>query len=183
MNIPILLGTNRKDSESSKVADFLFSELEKRDDIETTLFKAEDFNFPNDGYGPDIKDQFSDYKNAIVEAGGLIIIAPEYNRGYPGILKSILDLLLQEYTHKPVGIVTVSSGGWGGVRVAENLLPVARELGLVVSPVDLNFPKVKEVDFEDENLYGRVDRFLNELMWLANTLKWGRENSKGSYRE
>lgn len=183
MDIPILLGTNREDSNSSKVADFILSELEKRDDIETKLFKAEDFNFPANNYGQDIKGQFPEYIDAIVKADGLIIIVPEYNHGYPGILKSILDLLLKEYTHKAVGIVPVSGGGWGGTRVVENLIPVLRELGLMISPVDLNFPKVGATNFEDEKLKERTDRFFNELTWLSNTLKWGRENSKGSYRE
>jgi len=181
MYIPILLGTNRKDNNSGNVADFVLQELEKR--VETKLFTAEDFNLPTNDYGQSLKDQFSEYRDSIVKADGLIIVTPEYNHGYPGILKSILDLLLKEYTHKPVALVTVSAGGWGGTRVAENLVPVLRELGLMTSPVDLNFSKVQDTDFSDEQLLQRTDRFIHELLWLSNTLKWGRENSNGSYRD
>lgn len=38
----------------------------------------------------------------MTRADGLVIVAPEYNHGYPGALKSVLDLLLKEYIHKPV---------------------------------------------------------------------------------
>ena len=66
-----------------------------------------------------------------MRADGLVIVAPEYNHGYPGILKHALDTNLKEYIHKPVGLCGVSAGGFGGTRVIESLLPVMRELGMV----------------------------------------------------
>lgn len=66
-----------------------------------------------------------------MQADGIVIVTPEYNRGYPGLLKYVLDTNLKEYIHKAVGICGVSAGGFGGARVIENLLPVLRELGLV----------------------------------------------------
>jgi NAD(P)H-dependent FMN reductase len=60
-----------------------------------------------------------------------VLVVPEYNHGYPGLLKHVLDTNLKEYIHKAVGICGVSAGGLGGTRVIQNLLPVMRELGLV----------------------------------------------------
>ena len=57
---------------------------------------------------------FPEWRDAIVKADGLVIVTPEYNHGYPGVLKSVLDLLLKEYIHKAVAFVTVSAGPWGG---------------------------------------------------------------------
>jgi hypothetical protein len=64
-------------------------------------------------------------------ADALVVVSPEYNHGYSGLLKHVLDSCLKEYIHKAVGIVGVSAGPFGGARVIQNLLPVMRELGLV----------------------------------------------------
>jgi NAD(P)H-dependent FMN reductase len=45
----------------------------------------------------------------------LVIVAPVYNHGYPGLLKHVLDTNLHEYLHKAVGVVGVSAG-FGGAR-------------------------------------------------------------------
>ena len=58
--------------------------------------------------GEQIKD--SRFSETIMRADGLIIVAPEYNHGYPGMLKHALDSNLKEYIHKPVGLCGVSAG-------------------------------------------------------------------------
>jgi len=121
-----------------------------------------------------------------VRADGLVIVTPEYNHGYPGGLKAILDLLLKEYIHKAVAFVGVSAGPWGGTRVIEALVPAARELGLAVTFTDLNFPKVQNVFDEDGKLLDlafetRAVGFLDELVWMSRVLKWGRANVPSRY--
>lgn len=184
--IPLLLGTNRAGRESENVARWLFSKLEAREEIETKFFDARDFKMPDNDYGPALKDSFSEYKNAIIRADGLVIVTPEYNHGYPGVLKSILDTLLPEYMHRVVGLVGVSAGSWGGVRVIETLVPVVRELGLVAIKKDLQFPlahtlfdeqgKMKD---EFEGAYEpRTAAFMSELLWMARALKNARTPEK-----
>src|ERR1044071_1208162 len=143
--IPVLLGTNRKERNSVKPAKWLVSEMEKRADIETRLFDVADMQLPHDDYGQGLKDRFPEWRDAIVRADGLVIVTPEYNHGYPGALKAVLDLLLREYVHKAVAFVGVSAGIWGGTRVIEALVTTVRELGLAVTFTDLNFPKVQNV--------------------------------------
>ena len=181
VNIPILLGTNRRLRKSVVVANWLVGEIEKRNDIETKLFDVADFALPRDDYGQEIKDQFPEWRDAIVAADGLIIVTPEYNHGYPGALKGVLDLLLREYVHKSVAFVGVSAGPWGGTRVIEALVTSVRELGLAVTFTDLNFPYVQKVFDESGQLLDhafekRAKDFLDELVWMARTLKWGRQN-------
>jgi NAD(P)H-dependent FMN reductase len=57
----------------------------------------------------------------IESADGVIIISPEYNGGYPAALKNVIDLLTTEWTKKPIGIVPVSSGSFGGMQVLQQL--------------------------------------------------------------
>lgn len=179
--IPILLGTNRDGRQSENAAKLLLTHTKKRENIETKLFDVREFAFPQDDYGQAVKDQFPEWKDAIIKADGLVIVSPEYNHGYPGVLKTLLDTLYDEYARKAVGIVSVSMGPWGGVRMIENLLPVVRELGLIPAHKDLQFPRVQDVFDEQGNLKDkafekRIASFLDELELLATTLKRGRES-------
>ena len=187
--LPILLGTPRKGRESENVAKWLLGKMQEREeDIETQLFDVRDFDLPNDHYGMEIKDQFPEWRDAIIKADGLVIVTPEYNHGYSGALKSVLDLLLPEYIHKAVTFVGVSAGPWGGTRVIEACVPMVRELGLAVTFSDLNFPLIKSKFDENGNLLdeayeNRVKGFLDELVWMSRTLRWGRENLPSKYHK
>lgn len=184
--IPVLLGTNRRGRRSEHVARWVLARMSEREEIETKLFDVRDFDLPADDYGTGLKDRFPEWRDAVVRADALVLVTPEYNHGYPGRMKTVLDLLLKEYIHKAVGLVGVSAGAFGGTRVIEACLPVVRELGLAVTFTDLNFPQVqKKFDDEgnllDEAYEKRVESFLDELVWLSRALKWGRENLESKH--
>ena len=184
--IPILLGTPRKARESEHVAKWVHSKMKERDEIETQYFDVCDFHIPTNHYGQEIKDQFPEWRDAIVRADGLVVVTPEYNHGYPGALKSVLDLLLREYVHKAVAFVGVSAGPWGGTRVIEACVPMVREMGLAVTFSDLNFPNVaskfdQNGTLLDDAYERRAKDFLDELIWMATTLRWGRHNVSSKF--
>ena len=186
LNLPVLLGTNRKQRKSEHVARWLVSEMRKRPVIQTRLFDVAEFALPHDDYGQGLKDNFPEWRDAIIQADGLVIVSPEYNHGYPGSLKAVLDLLLKEYIHKAVAFVGVSAGPWGGTRVIESMVPMVRELGLAVTFTDLNFPKVQNTFDEEGKLLDpaaeqRAATFLDELVWMSRVLKWGRGNVPSKY--
>ena len=186
--IPLLLGTNRKDRASEAVAKWVFKQMQGREEIESVFFDVRDFAMPQDHYGTEIGHLFPEWKDAMTRADGLVIVTPEYNHGYPGILKSVLDLLLKEYIHKAVSFVGVSAGPWGGTRVIEAMLPMARELGLAVTFSDLNFPGASSKFDAEGNLLDtayekRAKGFLDELVWMATTLRWGRVNLPSRYHQ
>ncbi len=184
--LPIILGTPRKVRASEYVARWVFAKMQERSEIEAQYFDVRDFDLPRDDYGTEIGEQFPEWRDAIIRADGLVIVTPEYNHGYPGALKSVLDLLLKEYIHKAVAFVGVSAGPWGGTRVIEACVPMVRELGLAVTFTDLNFPQAGSKFDEDGNLLDaayekRIDGFLDELVWVAATLRWGRQNLASKY--
>jgi NAD(P)H-dependent FMN reductase len=179
--IPTLVGTSRKDRQSENVANWIVAKMRERVDVETQLFDVRDFVLPQDDYGTALGPNYPEWRDAIIRADGLVIVTPEYNHGYPGTLKGVLDLLLKEYIHKAVAFVGVSAGPWGGTRVIESMVPMVRELGLAACFTDLNFPQVaSKFDADgkllDEAYDRRVAGFLDELVWMATTLRWGREN-------
>jgi len=184
--LPILLGTARRARESEDVAKWVFAKMQERDDVETQFFDVRDFDLPSDHYGTEIGELFPAWRDAIIRADGLVVVTPEYNHGYPGALKSVLDLLLKEYIHKAVAFVGVSAGPWGGTRVIEACVPMVRELGLSVTFTDLNFPSIKTKFDDAGNLLdpayeARVKGFLDELIWMATTLRWGRRNVQSKF--
>src|SRR5215471_11396729 len=109
LSIPVILGTTRKGRMSSHAAQFIFEEVRNRDDVVTELIDIAKLNLVVDDAGEAIKDpRFSE---------AMIIVTPEYNHGFPGLLKHVLDSCLKEYIHKAAGIVGVSAGPFGGARV------------------------------------------------------------------
>ncbi len=177
--IPVILGTTRKGRMSAHVAKFVAGELAKRNGVETELIDIAQIPFPTDDAGEACKDP--KFSATMMKADALLIIVPEYNHGYPGLLKHALDTNLKEYIHKAVGLCGVSAGPFGGTRAIQDLLPVMRELGLVNIFWDGNFSSVQNVFDESGNLLEkayvrRLEKFFNELIWMAKVLRHGREN-------
>ena len=178
--IPVVLGTVRKGRASENVAKFVFEQVKQREGVETELIDIGQLRFAGDDAGEQIKDQ--KFSATCERADGLVLVVPEYNHGYPGMLKHVLDSNLKEYIHKAVGICGVSAGGFGGTRVIENLLPVLRELGLVTIFWDGNFSGAQNLFDGDGKILDeathvkRIDKFLGELVWMSKVLRFGREN-------
>ena len=178
--IPVILGTVRKGRASENVARFVLGEVQKRECIETELIDICDLKFPIDDAGEQIKSP--KFSETCERADGFVIVSPEYNHGYPGLLKHVLDTNLKEYIHKAVGVCGVSAGGFGGVRAIQGLLPVLRELGLVTIFWDGNFSGAQALFDESGEIKDRlthekrIDKFLGELIWMSRVLRHGREN-------
>lgn len=152
--------------------------MKKREGVETELIDIRHLPIPIDDAGESIKN--SEFAEKMSRADGLVLVVPEYNHGYPGMLKHVLDTNLKEYIHKAVGVCGVSAGGFGGVRMIQNLLPVLRELGLVTIFWDGNFSAAHtlfdaEGNLLDQSHIKRIDKFLGELIWMSKVLRYGRE--------
>ena len=60
----------------------------------------------------------------------------------------------EEYAKKPVAIIGVSSGKWGGARMAEAILPTIVTLGMVPISPSIPFPVA-------QNLFGADGKILD----------------------
>ena len=178
LSIPVILGTTRKGRMSAPAAQFVYGQLQKRDGITTELIDIARLNLPVDDAGEAIRDPR--FSASMERSDAVVIVTPEYNHSFPGLLKHVLDSCLKEYIHKAAGIVGVSAGPFGGARVIENFLPVLRELGLVCIFWDVDFGLVKKAfdangQLIDPSYIRRTDKFLDELVWMAKVLRYGRE--------
>lgn len=116
------------------------------------LFDMKDYDIPlftrprymtNDPH-PDV-DTFGQKVEA---ADSIVIVAPEYNHSIPGTLKNLLDHLYPEYEGTSFSYITVSAGGFGGVRALSHLHDVTLELNAHPGP-DLPVSNVADVFDED----------------------------------
>src|SRR4029450_12440413 len=178
--LPVVIGTPRQGRLTEPAANFVCCEASKRGDIETELIDIRKIPIRMDDAGEALKD--SQFSATVARADGLILVAPEYNHSFPGLLKHVLDTNLKEYVHKVVGVCVVSAGPFGGARMIESLLPVLRELGLVTIFWDVYFGNAGKL-FDPatgkttDPAYGRrVAKFLDELVWMARALRYAREN-------
>lgn len=177
--IPIIVGSTRRDRQSIKVALFVLAQLRLRPNVETELLDLLEYNFPIMEERLDHRDDpppgLREYAAKILRADSLILVTPEYNNGYPGVLKNALDYLLPEYERKPIGIVTVSAGGYGGITCLAQLRLVTLGLGAFPIPENLAVSRVHTSFSEDgtptDPAYEkRAKVFLDEVLWFTEAI-------------
>ncbi|KAF4046724.1 NADPH-dependent FMN reductase [Phytophthora infestans] len=81
------------------------------------------------------------WSRVVTATPAFVILTPQYNWGYPGQLKNLLDHLYKEWKNKPVVLVTY--GGHGGSKCVEQL-QVVLSGGFhmsVVAHIGINLPK------------------------------------------
>ena len=178
--VPVILGTPREGRLSEHAARFVFEEVSKREDLETELIDIRKIRLSIDDAGEALKD--AQFSATVSRADGLILVVPEYNHSFPGLLKHVLDSNLKEYIHKAVGVCGVSAGPFGGARMIQSLLPVLRELGLVTIFWDVYFATAGKLfdpatgQITDPAYTGRLKKFADELVWMARALRFARDN-------
>lgn len=135
-------------------------------------------------YQPSPSEQCKMFSEKIKFANGIIVVTPEYNGGYPSSIRNAIDLLVTEWFHKPIGLVTVSDGSFGGVNCASLLQNVFLRIKAVPIPATFSVPKVQE-SFDEQGIPKDVittDKrallFLKELLWFAEAFNKMESNVK-----
>lgn len=187
-HILILLASTRQGRFGETVARWLMPLAEARTDmtIEVVDLRAWQLPYydvpkPASMLGPSDYDALTQRWAALVGgADGFIIVVPEYNHGYPAVLKSALDAIYVEWNRKPVAFV--SYGGWsGGTRAVEQLRQVAVELQMapIRGSVVLQFAGRAfdaEGQLQNAEFYaGAATRMFDDLVWWARALKAARQ--------
>jgi NAD(P)H-dependent FMN reductase len=179
-SIPVFLGTSRVGRRSAHVARMLLGELENRGGIDTELIDLADLDLPimrhRLGETESPPPGAIELSTKFTRLDGMLIVAPEYKNGYPGSLKNAFDYLEAGILRrKPIGIVTVSSGGFGGLNCLAHLRLVCLAMGGVPIPASLPVSRVNEAFDEsgglrDPKLAARAIPFLDELIWYTLAL-------------
>ena len=125
MNIAIVIGSHRKDSQSAKIGRFLGTLLAGIDSIKTCTIDLGKTPLPlwDEEIGSNAKHwaPLSDIKCSLAKAHGFVFIAPEWHGMVPAGLKNFFLLCSgsEELAHKPALACAVSSGIGGAYVISE----------------------------------------------------------------
>jgi len=173
--IAIISSSVRRDRKSHRVALYFKKYLEENKLAGAEILDLNEYNFPlfdeRLRYQKSPSTNVIDFAQKIKSADGIIIITPEYNGGYPASIKNAIDLLYDEWHHKPVAISTVSDGNFGGTQVITSLQFSLWKMRAWTVTAMFPVPNVSD-SFDDKgNLTGnqtlekRAAIFINELLW------------------
>ena len=188
LKIQIILGSTRQNRFGDKPARWIYKEAKKRKEIETEFLDLRDYplEFYDEPVPPTmLNGNYSDemakrWVKKVGEADAYIIVAPEYNHGYPAVLKNALDYPYSEWNNKPVGFI--SYGGVGGARSIQQLRQVAIQLQMAPIRNSIHIPSFWKMLDENgklkpgafNSLKESADGFFDQLIWWAKALKKAR---------
>lgn len=124
MALTIISGTNREGSRTLLLSREL-SRLYAEQNIETTLLDLREL--PTDLFTPaayaEKPTDFNPFREAVLSAEGLVVVVPEYNGSFPGVLKLFIDMLPfpESFEGRKVAFVGIAAGYFGGLRAVEQL--------------------------------------------------------------
>ena len=118
--ITIIAGTNRKDSNTKRIAE-AYSYILNQKNVEYKILGLDDFEvYERNNAFVAMENDF------LVAAEKLIIVLPEYNGSFPGILKLMIDNtdVNNVWPNKKILLAGVSTGRAGNLRGMEQLTGV-----------------------------------------------------------
>ncbi len=173
-NITIISASIRTGRKSHRVAGW-FQKLLSEKGYKVLMADLKDYNFPlfheRLKFLENPAENLLDYAGKIKSADGILIVTPEYNGGIPPSLKNAIDVLNTEWHGKPVALVAVSGGNFGGSQVLTSLLFTLWKMGTWVVPASFQVPNVdKSFDesgtpADEEGTGKRADAFLEKFFW------------------
>ena len=90
--------------------------------------------------------------------------------------KTLSIIFCPSYERKPIGIVTVSAGGYGGINCLAQLRLVTLGMGAFPIPENLAVSRVHDT-FSDQGTPNdpayekRTETFLDEVLWFAEAIQ------------
>lgn len=180
-HIAILSSKDQKRTKSHHVALYFKTYLEENNLSTSEILDLKEYNFPIfEGTLKTLIDPAEnvlEFADKIKSSDGIIIVTPEYNGGYPASLKNAIDLLYEEWKHKPIAIVTVSSGPFAGSQALVSLQFTLWKMMAWTIPAMFSVPMVdkaydengKPMDKSNSDKLAAI--FIKELLWCIEADK------------
>lgn len=123
--IAVISGTNRLENNSIKVSRHvagLYRELGEPVEL-LDLQELPPGAFDPGVFGEKPESLKRGFTDKILAADGLVVVVPEYNGSFPGILKHFVDLLPfpESFNCRPVAFIGLAAGYHGGLRAVEQM--------------------------------------------------------------
>ena len=150
--IAILSGTNRPLSRTRLIANEVKSHYQSLSVAHRLLDLAD---LPAEIFFPSSYEKkpeaFASFSDAVLDADGLVVVTPEYNGSFPGVLKYFIDMLKfpESFEQRPVCFVGLAAGAWGALRSVEQLQQIFGYRNAYLFPGRVFIPSVHKVLSEE----------------------------------
>jgi NAD(P)H-dependent FMN reductase len=191
LKLQVVVGSTRSGRNADSVLRWFLPIARGHKDFETELLDLREWPLPmfqetietvGDIHSPVYSVPLVKQWNDKIRSGdAFVFLTPEYNHGYPAVLKNAIDSVFFSFgfRHKPVAFVTYSAGIGGGVRCMTQLEQVMIETdsspvrtGVMVPFVANAFtPEGKPVN---PVLGVTAQVMLDDLAWMGRALKAAR---------
>ena len=158
--ILILSGTNRPGSNTRKVAEYVLKSTKEITEQDVKFLSLEDVPhsiFHDQMYsGDNMPDEIvAIQEKYILPANKMIILSPEYNGSYAGVLKMFIDAMsvrkyAENFKDKSGALIGIASGRAGNLRGLEHLTGLLNYLGMHIHPNKLPVSSIGEVLGDDD---------------------------------
>ena len=145
--IEIIIGTMRPGAYSRKAGEVVF-EIFKALGAEVGLIDLKDL--PSEVFMPEAYEDrpraLGAFSDRLLAAKGIVIVTPEYNSSFPGVLKHFIDLWKFPDTFKRTfALVGVSNGNFGGIRSTDDLGKMLLNRGGLIFPEKVLLPNCESL--------------------------------------
>ena len=153
--ITIISGTNRKNNVSLEVAK-AYSKLLSKKSIQNQILDLQELpkDFVFSALYGEVNEKYQELvKTYIYDSTSMVIISPEYNGSYPGVLKSFIDGWDRRLlNNQKVALVGVASGRQGNSRGMDHLTAVLNYIALTVVPMLIPISQINSLLSDDKTL-------------------------------
>ncbi|TVP51194.1 MAG: NADPH-dependent oxidoreductase [Mongoliibacter sp.] len=158
--VKIIVGTNRKNSLSYKLALIYQGNLKKLG-ADAEILNLEDlpkdfvFSALYENNGKNLL--FNEFHQKVKEGSKFVFIVPEYNGSFPGILKAFIDGMTypNAFRNKKCAMIGLSSGIGGGGIALSHLTDIFHYLGMHVLALKPKLAKIED-NISDNLLTNRL---------------------------
>lgn len=179
MKISILYGAVRPTRKSFRCALALEAALHHTGRCQPMILDLQDFNLPV------MHERYFEMKEppaavealhlALEQSDGLVFLSPEYNGSYSGALKNAVDYFRPEFSKKPIGVATASSGKFAGINASHHLQALVLHIGGYGLPRKWMVAEVEKSIAEDgavqsEAVAKELAGFAEEVVWITEAV-------------
>ncbi len=162
--ITILSGTDRPGSQALKIARYIKPMYEKQG-VEARVVSLEDFplnEVAGGKYGRSLPGVEA-FREGVIASDGIVMVVPEYNGSFPGILKLFIDYLPfpEAFDKMPIAYIGEAAGAFGALRAVEQLQLVCSYRNAHNYRERVFLQRVSKIFDESE---GIKDEFVAELL-------------------
>jgi NAD(P)H-dependent FMN reductase len=165
MDIKIISSTDRPGSNTRIFSEHVKEKFSEYAGVETEIVCLMDFplaDVQGGVYGHEPQSVI-DFREPIVNADGLVFVIPEYNGGFPGILKMFIDYLPfpKAFNKMPIAYIGIANGAFGALRPVEQFQMIAGYRNALSFPERVFVPRFNK---EFDPALGLVDPRTRDLL-------------------